>query len=239
MFLRHEPCPKCRENGRDRHGDNLGVFSDGVHCFSCGYSTFVNINGNAIYKPKDERKDKKVGLPMDSTFNLPVEALDWLNQYGITMEEINENKLMWSDYFSRLIFPYFGEGEDLLAWQGRYIPRGTNEVKPKWFSQGNLHTVLVVKGSGDPLVVVEDIVSAIKVGRVTRAMPIFGSKVHRNLISLVDTKTVMIWLDYDKYLQATKESESLRKLGYVSYTVASRHDPKCYTEEEIRNFLRR
>ena len=37
-FLHNEPCPKCREKGKDRHGNNLGVFSDGhVRCWSCGY----------------------------------------------------------------------------------------------------------------------------------------------------------------------------------------------------------
>jgi hypothetical protein len=30
-------CPRCRANGRDRAGDNLIVYEDGVHCFACGY----------------------------------------------------------------------------------------------------------------------------------------------------------------------------------------------------------
>ena len=33
-----EPCPKCREEGKDDSGDNLHRYSDGhAHCFSCGY----------------------------------------------------------------------------------------------------------------------------------------------------------------------------------------------------------
>ena len=41
--IRKEPCPKCREKGRDRSGDNLVVYSDqydniSFHCFSCGYT---------------------------------------------------------------------------------------------------------------------------------------------------------------------------------------------------------
>ena len=36
-FLRKEACPKCQAVGRDKSGDNLGVFDDHVHCFSCGY----------------------------------------------------------------------------------------------------------------------------------------------------------------------------------------------------------
>lgn len=33
------PCPKCREKGEDRSGDNLHLYADGAHCFKCGYST--------------------------------------------------------------------------------------------------------------------------------------------------------------------------------------------------------
>lgn len=38
VFMRHEPCPKCRESGNDTDGNNLARYSDGHgHCFSCGY----------------------------------------------------------------------------------------------------------------------------------------------------------------------------------------------------------
>jgi len=37
-FIRHEACPKCRETGNDRDGNNLARYSDGHGvCFSCGY----------------------------------------------------------------------------------------------------------------------------------------------------------------------------------------------------------
>ncbi len=36
-FLRKDACPNCRSHGLDNSGDNLGVYSDHVHCFSCGY----------------------------------------------------------------------------------------------------------------------------------------------------------------------------------------------------------
>lgn len=39
ILVRHEACSKCREEGRDRSGDNLAVYEDGSkHCFSCGYT---------------------------------------------------------------------------------------------------------------------------------------------------------------------------------------------------------
>ena len=38
VFLRHEACPKCRETGNDKDGNNLARYADGsAYCFACGY----------------------------------------------------------------------------------------------------------------------------------------------------------------------------------------------------------
>lgn len=41
--LRHEACPKCREKGRDRSGNNLSIYlnndgTESAHCWSCKYT---------------------------------------------------------------------------------------------------------------------------------------------------------------------------------------------------------
>ena len=37
-FVRHEPCPRCREKGGDENGDNLSRYDDGHgYCFVCQY----------------------------------------------------------------------------------------------------------------------------------------------------------------------------------------------------------
>lgn len=48
-----EPCPKCRENGRDSSGDNLVRYPDGGgHCFSCGYHE--NASGAKLERGKSK-----------------------------------------------------------------------------------------------------------------------------------------------------------------------------------------
>lgn len=37
VYLYKESCPQCKAGGRDTSSDNLAVYSDHVHCFSCGY----------------------------------------------------------------------------------------------------------------------------------------------------------------------------------------------------------
>ena len=37
-FLYNERCPRCSENGADKSGNNLAVYSDThKYCFACGY----------------------------------------------------------------------------------------------------------------------------------------------------------------------------------------------------------
>jgi len=57
--LRHEQCPACAEKGNDNGADNLGVYTDGTHCFSCGYNSF-NDTGNAVVVVASESDDPRV-----------------------------------------------------------------------------------------------------------------------------------------------------------------------------------
>ena len=42
--VRDEPCPKCREQGRDRTGNHLQVFEDGnKSCNRCGYKEIKKV----------------------------------------------------------------------------------------------------------------------------------------------------------------------------------------------------
>jgi twinkle protein len=53
--IRKEPCPRCRESGHDRKGDNLGVFDDGhVYCYKCGHYA----NGNGVTTNVVEHREK-------------------------------------------------------------------------------------------------------------------------------------------------------------------------------------
>lgn len=50
------PCPKCRENGKDRSGDNLNQFADGgAYCFACGFTIYTN---SKDYQKEDIQEEK-------------------------------------------------------------------------------------------------------------------------------------------------------------------------------------
>ena len=153
--IRKETCPECRKLGNDRSGDNLAVYSDGhCYCYRCGYRT----GRRTFTQTSTEKKSttSSIVLPADVTTELPFEAKDWLKQYQLTRLDTNRNHIMWSDKWSRIIFPYFNEVE-LLAWQGRYV--GEDKSKAKWFSQGKIHEIVhPIKIVTRKAILVEDIV---------------------------------------------------------------------------------
>ncbi len=147
---------------------------------------------------------------------------------------------MYSEYRDQLIFPYFDSNNNLLAYQARNFSK---EAKQKWWSQGNLSQILHIlplREKYDRIILVEDVVSAIKVSRWRSVMPLFGcitglERLRR--LSLL-TPRVTHWLDPDKRREALKWSNKAYLFGIGGDVIFSTHDPKEHSDEEIRDFLR-
>jgi len=237
--IRKEPCPECRRIGADRSGDNLAVYSDGhCYCYRCGYRT----GRRSFTQTKDSTRTPTDGtsivLPSDVTTELPFEAKDWLKQYQLTRLDTNRNHVMWSEKYSRIVFPYFNETE-LLAWQGRYI--GEDKTKAKWFSQGKIHEIIhPLQVKNRFAVIVEDIVSAIKVSKICGAIPIFGSSISTKqwlrLKTIVDRSC--LWLDPDLRGKSLTIARVGTLLGVPTHPIFSDKDPKEHTIDFIADTLR-
>ena len=245
-FVRHERCPKCAAEGKDRHGDNLAVFDDGSQfCFSCGFHT--SSKGITKLKASSQNGDtistRTVCLPRDCTLELPGLARNYLRNYSLTEEDINVNRIMWSEEYQRVIFPYF-DGGGLLGWQGRYL--GNNSSKRKWFSQGDLKDIInICQGprtdtNQRSITLVEDIISAIRVGHTNPAAPLFGShlatKTALRYNKLYDN--IILWLDKDKELYSIQVARKLREIGIPCRSVITNKDPKEYSDTAIVDILK-
>jgi len=232
--IRKEACPECRRLGNDKSGDNLAVYSDlHCYCYRCGYTT-----GRKSFTRHDPPQSQRIVLPADVTTELPFEARAWLEQYQLARLDLNRNHVMWSEKWSRIIFPYFNETE-LLAWQGRYV--GTDKTKAKWFSQGKIHEIIhPVQVTKRKAILVEDIVSAIKVSRQRGAIPIFGSSVSAKQILRLKTVVdeVWYWLDPDMRTKSVKMAKLSNLLGLPAHVIFSDKDPKEHDHESIANILR-
>jgi hypothetical protein len=236
-FLRYEACPKCRENGKDSRGDNLGVWSDGsVHCFACGYHPFKI---STVWTPKEEIKyvNESV-LPSDFSREIPNFAWKWILQYGLPYSYWRPY-CGYSENYQRLILTV---GNPVAFSIGRYLPRDEpNSTERKWKTWGKPHEKAYSIGEGEVTVLTEDLVSAHKVGQITEAIPLFGTQIHPCHVEMLrkgSRSPVVLWLDWDQWGSSQKLGNRLESL--INRPVVVRHtkkDPKELTFNEIKEVI--
>lgn len=249
-FNYHTACPKCRAKGLDRSGDNLAVYNDGHQwCYRCGY----HVPAPVTIETTKEKVNNVLGisqlessistkncshLPSDISSVLSTIAQEWLIQYDLTLSEMR--RFWWSESKQQLIYPVFDLEGNLEFWQARnFAP----ELKTKYFTSGNVEDNLHILGEGNVLILVEDIVSSIKVARQYKSLPLFGSFINKqNLIRLRDyvlddIAELGIWLDPDKFQDATRLCKKAQELGIRAFTILSRQDPKYYTNNQIQDII--
>lgn len=180
---------------------------------------------------------KVLTFPDDAEKTISVKAVQWLDRYGIMRGEIIENGIQWSQTRQWLLFPIRGD-EGMIGFQARNF----GDSGPKWESRGDLASVvhLINKSESDgPVIIVEDIISAIKVGRQFCAMPIFGSTVGIRRLHMMRniTKEIVFWLDADKYPEAIRMSNNVGILNIKGRVVYTQNDPKEYSDKEIDNIV--
>lgn len=234
-FLRLEQCPRCAERGRDRSRNNLATYSDGgAHCFSCGYHKMGNFA--AVMRHREEPHDgkEKAVLPADFTREIPAEGWRWLLQYGLPYS-------YWQTYCgftekeNRLIFTV---GKPTAFSAGRALTVGDS----KWKLYGDKTGYVEVIGGELPkkVVLVEDIISAHKVGHVFTAIPLFGTNVYDNVLKKLKAINcpIVLWLDNDQYVHLPKKVNRMQSLLDLPVTpLTTDKDPKGYSLKEIAEIL--
>jgi len=227
-FIKLGPCPHCGSR------DNRAEYINGYWCFGC-----------SKYEPKDDtnslrqrvfRKDKSsnnYNQLIDTTDDIPIKPMQWLLKYNITQQEIAKYGISWEPIKKLLVLI---QRKDY--WQGRNFGFG----KIKYMSNGN--KPLTIYGEGDILLVVEDVLSAIKIARLRHdgycATPLLGSSMSKQAEKqLVKRyKNIHVWLDRDKAKNAVRIRNRLRSLGINSRAIITPLDPKEYNRTEISEWLK-
>lgn len=180
-------------------------------------------------------------LPRDYSVCIPSAGLSWLYKYGITDEEISKYHFGYSERMKRLILPVYNQKGELVYWQGRNLGKVTKE-NPKYINVRSSKDALFFvrhERNDERIVLVEDILSACKVGRVTNCLALLGSYVSNNLLSfLKDYGRIFVWLDEDKRFESIKYSSRVKLLtGKDCSSIITELDPKELSEEVIKNIL--
>lgn len=243
-FVSHESCPRCGSR------DNLGRYDDGsAFCFGCKYWEPPTHAPRRLAEDDNNLKKDVLTLPDDTNTAFSQEAVAWLSQYHLSVEEAIKAGVRWSESKQQLIF-LLEDG----CWQARNFYEAAAK-KRKYFTAGNVNDSIKIylahssnregprcweEESGNTLAVVEDCVSAIRIsGAGTNAMPVLGSHVSRQKLTRLARlySRLIIWLDHDKLNEARGLSTSARMLGLDTKVIYTDLDPKCYTNEQLKEYL--
>jgi hypothetical protein len=228
MFIQLTACPACQKRGNDTKGDNLAEYSENYYCMACGYYKRKNtLNRVRDLTASNELKSSGVcdGITLNKT--LATEAKKWLLGYGLTEVEM---KQFTYDYENEVLYLYASDSYRVgrtfaKAASTRYISKGRKPV--------------LTYGTGDFCVLVEDILSAIKVGRQYAAIPMLGAKPSDDVVNaLKGYESIVLWGDADKMREnivvRNKLSERLNKPVKLCFTSL---DPKEYSNLEINYYI--
>ena len=225
-FIQHTNCPKCGSR------DNLAEYSDGFYCFGCGYKKQKNDLNSVRSRLSEQLAMQSNELDIFTTNTIPIVPTQWLLQYGITQQDVDDYKIGWNSEHELLVLvntPTYYQARNFSKYGAKYISKGK---KP-----------LLFYGTGDILVCVEDVISAIKVSKSNSNVtttPLLGS-----IISLKLTETILerfnkvfLWLDRDKANEAVKQARNLKQKGVDIDVIISPNDPKEYSTKEINEWLK-
>lgn len=224
-FLGFHPCPKCGSR------DNFAEYTDNFYCFGCG-NTEQKRNLSRFKQQTEVRVCDGITLEK----SLPMDAKKWLLGYGLTLQEMSQfnysrQRTVKNEIRRCNLLVLIANGD---YWLARNLDMGT-----RYLSSG-VKPYLEYGDKTDTLVFVEDVISAVKVGRVATAVPMLGASVLKDWWKYAKPyKNVIIWGDRDKagqnIVQAKRAGEILGKKVRV---IITEKDPKEYNTKELDNYIK-
>lgn len=211
------------------------------YCHNCGCKGFRRLDGappaevkrmvqaklDAGLRVQHTMVEKDITLPPDFSQNMPQEASKWILRY-ITHEEARKARVGYSRMKQRVILPCY-VGDKLVLYQGRWL--GTPSKKnPKYltWTNGTRKHLYWVNPMSRSVCVVEDMLSAIVVGRRVAGLAVLGSYIGTDVIEAVrGYEHIYVWLDYDKKHKTLEYAQRLRQMSGLAVTpVVTIEDPK-------------
>ncbi len=233
----HLPCDDCGSS------DALAEYSETTHCFSCGRTRGIHQEGSFFPEMLDVPQEPGIfRLPPGFTTRLSVDAKTWLLTYQIYQdlrEKYNIGYVYYGELNHRVILPSYDEGE-LKNYAARSL---SPEDTPKYIVAGDKSAMFWSKGDykHKTLVIVEDNLSAIRVGEILPAVSLIGTSMSQeNMLTVTENYDILIvWLDGDGPGQnaAKKLVDKLLLMHTSVHNVVTGRDPKCLFDTEIRGVL--
>ena len=256
-------CPECGE-GTNTNAAILNHSTRGysLFCHACGYNPFQDKGIQTLEELKRLKElnehaeryiDQDVRIPPDYETEIPLAGRLWLYSGGISPTVWKEYGIGYSRNLQRVILPVYGVTGELVWYQGRAVhdgqrPKYLNPTIPKlgrmFISQRNTEIT-----NTTTVIVCEDILSAIRVGKATIQLSkdghecvgvsLLGTKLTTESINrLGNAKRVISWFDNDNagHKARTDLYKAVGMLTSVN-SIRSERDPKRYSDQDIRRYI--
>lgn len=219
-----DQCPNCGSRS------GVDVYNRGF-CHACK----KDFNTKSIIKK--ERPHERLELPQRTDYITKQEG-EYLNRYEIDMLGV---LCFHSEEYNRLCFPYPNSG----IMKGCWMRDLTGLSRAKWLFAGTRDFVwaYVTKERNETCVVVEDVISAIKLSRYTDVVCLGGTSFSYPLLVPHFLKhgyqKLIAFFDGDKAGKTAAQKFRLRFKGLVDVDIIrTTKDPKEYTHEQLGEMLR-
>jgi hypothetical protein len=226
--------------------EELGVL---YHCFraSCGAKGFIP--SLALHTPT--MQNKKTFKPKPVTHDME-KVPDWLleklyNDHFITEEEVLLSRFKYAPYTQRLMMPAYTRQGFEFGYVGKYFG-DDQDIRRKWkvvnyfeTETTKLHYPITCNLVGGPVVLVEDILSSVRVGRHARTISLLGHGISNEQIKEIAGygRDIILALDSDVIQKALSYK---RKFGFSFRNFSIQYlskDPKDLTDDEIKEEILR
>ena len=239
-------CPENCGSG-EKFSVNHSSKSYWAFCYRCGH-TDVEFKGQqslaelARMQALNEATSNiefKVELPNDFTTDIPLIGRLWLYSAGITQPLWDKYRIGYSPKLERVILPVYKDNK-LVWFQARALQKGQ---APKYLQPSSDRSSVMFESLGNDdvteVVIVEDILSAIVVGKSTKTFSLLGTKITTEQAAYLGRyDLVTTWLDSDT--AGRKGAYKIRKTLSLITTVnniITTLDPKELSDKEIRGYL--
>lgn len=193
--------------------------------------------------------------PNDLHDHIPNAVYTWLWKFHVKLDVAYKYGLGWSPMYKRLVFPLYDtilttggdRGEKLLGWLGRDVISRTKEERrklkcPKWLTQRSKHSkhfYYHLLGENESLVIVEDVVSAIRVHEASgfSTLALNTTFLPTSIIVKLKQYKTYMWLDGNMMQKMVDYVRKLSTLGVTCKMIHTPRDPKEYGSENILRIL--
>lgn len=227
-------CFRCGRRGYHRVAPSLASLK--ARASASESSTSANRHVLEI-EPRCEREIARWSVP----------ARAWIRKGRLTDEEVEHYGLCYDAVDDRVIIPQYDADGDLVGFQGRRISDGGSG--PKYLTKrdaSNCVPFIIDDNCVCPsrrIVIVEDFLSGVRVGRFIPTLVLSGVKIHPYQIKhlmVAGYEEFVVWLDDDN-AQVKKAQlqikRSLDKVGKCLIYHGNGVDPKELSDDEIKEIL--